>query len=80
MLVLIVRFSFADNVVTLHVDTGQAINSFDPIPRWNVLSRTGIDKVYSPHIIQESLSAGDSQKSSRRRAFGLRRRVWESTS
>jgi hypothetical protein len=49
---------------TVHVDTtpGHAINSFDPDSALgssiDVLSHTGIDKVYSPHIIQESLSAG----------------------
>jgi hypothetical protein len=38
------------------------LNSFDPDSALgssiDVLSRTGIDKVYSPHIIQEALSAG----------------------
>jgi hypothetical protein len=49
---------------TVHVDTtpGHAINAFDPDAALgssiDVLSRTGIDKVYTPHIIQESLSAG----------------------
>jgi hypothetical protein len=49
---------------TVHVDItpGHAINSFDPDNALgssiDVLSRSGIDKVYSPHIIQESLSAG----------------------
>jgi F5/8 type C domain len=49
---------------TVHVDAtpGHAINSFDPDSALgssiDVLSRTGIDKVYTPHIIQESLSAG----------------------
>jgi hypothetical protein len=49
---------------TVHVDTSpsHAINSFDPDSALgssiDVLSHTGIDKVYSPHIIQESLSAG----------------------
>jgi F5/8 type C domain len=48
----------------VHVDAapGHAINSFDPDSALgssiDVLSRTGIDKVYTPHIIQESLSAG----------------------
>ena len=41
---------------------GHAINSFDPDRALgssiDVLSRTDIDQVYSPHIIQESLSAG----------------------
>jgi hypothetical protein len=49
---------------TVHVDVtaGRAINSFDPDSALgssiDVLSRTGIDKVYSPHIVQEALSAG----------------------
>jgi hypothetical protein len=51
-------------VTTVHVDAtpGRAINSFDPDSALgssiDVLSHDGIDKVYSPHIIQESLSAG----------------------
>ena len=51
-------------VATVHVDAtpGRAINSFDPDSALgssiDVLSHDGIDKVYSPHIIQESLSAG----------------------
>jgi hypothetical protein len=49
---------------TVHVDVtpGRALNSFDPDSALgssiDVLSRTGIDKVYSPHIVQEALSAG----------------------
>jgi hypothetical protein len=49
---------------TVHVDVtpGHAINSFDPDSALgssiDVLSRTGIDRVYTPHIIQEALSAG----------------------
>ena len=44
---------------TVHVDVtpGHAINSFDPDSALgssiDVLSRTGIDRVYTPHIIQE---------------------------
>ena len=52
-----------EHAATLRVDTtpGHAINSFDP--EWpGQLHRCavagGIDKVYSPHIVQESLSAG----------------------
>jgi hypothetical protein len=51
-------------VGTVHVDVtpGHAINSFNPDSALgssiDVLSREGIDKVYTPHIIQESLSAG----------------------
>ncbi len=49
---------------TVHVDVtrGHAIKSFDPDSALgssiDVLSHDGIDKVYTPHIIQESLSAG----------------------
>jgi hypothetical protein len=49
---------------TVHVDVTpeRAINSFDPDSALgssiDVLSRTGIDKVYSAHIVQEALSAG----------------------
>lgn len=51
-------------VATVRVDatTDHAINSFDPDQAIgssiDVLSRAGIDKVHSPHIIQEALSAG----------------------
>ena len=56
--------SRADGTATVHVDAtpGHAINSFDPDSAlgssMDVLSRDGIDKVYTPHIMQESLSAG----------------------
>src|SRR6266550_7810787 len=49
---------------TVHVDAtrGHSINSFDPDSALgssiDVLSRMGIDKAYSPHIVQEALSAG----------------------
>jgi len=49
---------------TVHVDVtpGHVINSFDPDSALgssiDVLSRAGIDTVFTPHIIQESLSAG----------------------
>src|ERR1700676_5321961 len=51
-------------VAKVRVDStpGHAINSFDPDRALgssiNVLSRAGIDKVYTPHIVQEALSAG----------------------
>jgi hypothetical protein len=51
-------------VATVRVDMtpGHAINSFDPDNALgssiDALSKTGIDKVYTPHIVQESLSAG----------------------
>jgi hypothetical protein len=49
---------------TVRVDAtpGHAINSFDPDSALgssiDVLSRTDINKVYTPHIVQEALSAG----------------------
>ncbi len=49
---------------TVHVDAtpGHAINSFDPDSALgssvDVLSHNDIDNVYTPHILQESLSAG----------------------
>src|SRR5436309_7092028 len=49
---------------TVHVDAtrGHSINLFDPDSALgssiDVLSRMGIDKVYTPHVLQESLSAG----------------------
>ena len=54
----------AQDVATVHIDRtpGHAINSFDPDSALgssiDVLSHNGIDKVYTPHIIQEALSAG----------------------
>ena len=51
-------------VGTVHVDADakHVLNSFDPDralgSSLDVLSRVGIDKVHSPHIVQESLSAG----------------------
>ena len=54
----------AGAVGTVRVDAtpGHAINSFDPDSALgssiDVLSHAEIDKVYSPHILQESLSAG----------------------
>jgi len=51
-------------VATVRVDAtpGHALNSFDPDTALgssiDVLSHREIDQVYSPHIIQESLSAG----------------------
>jgi hypothetical protein len=62
-------FAFAQSVgpaqaATVRVDAtpGHAINSFDPDSALgssiDVLSRTDINNVYTPHIIQEALSAG----------------------
>jgi hypothetical protein len=49
-------------VATVHVDTTHFINSFDPDhalgSSLDALSRRDIDKVFTPHILQESLSAG----------------------
>jgi len=51
-------------VGTVHVDADpqHVVNSFDPDralgSSLDVLSHEGIDKVHSPHIVQESLSAG----------------------
>ena len=52
------------SVATVHVDADpkHVLNSFDPDralgSSLDVLSRADIDKVHSPHIVQESLSAG----------------------
>src|SRR5207249_6548827 len=54
--------ALAQSTVRIDATPGHAINSFDPDSALgssiDVLSRTGIDKVYTPHIIQEALSAG----------------------
>jgi hypothetical protein len=56
--------NLAASIGTVRVDAipDHMLNSFDPDRSLgssiDVLSRTGIDKVYSPHIIQEALSAG----------------------
>jgi NedA-like, galactose-binding domain len=51
-----------ESVGTVRVDTSHAINAFNPDSALgssvDVLSHDNIDKVYTPHIIQESLSAG----------------------
>lgn len=48
--------------VRVDITPDHAINSFDPDSALgssiDVLSRTGIDKIFTPHILQESLSAG----------------------
>src|SRR5215471_12859480 len=50
------------STVRVDIAPGHAINSFDPDSALgssiDVLSKTGIDKVYTPHIVQEALSAG----------------------
>src|SRR5256884_581450 len=49
-------------IIRVDVTPSHVINSFDPDSALgssiDVLSRTGIDKVYTPHVLQESLSAG----------------------
>jgi hypothetical protein len=56
--------SSSSTVGTVHVDVtpGHVLNSFNPDSALgssiDVLSHYDIDKVYTPHIIQESLSAG----------------------
>src|SRR5882672_12164927 len=52
----------AQATVRIDVTPGHAINAFDPDNALgssiDVLSRTDINRVYTPHIIQEALSAG----------------------
>src|SRR5579884_2859162 len=66
-LVLLIFFSAGIRIATaqagtVRVDTTQEINSFDPDAALgsslDVLSRIDINKVFTPHILQESLSAG----------------------
>ena len=56
--------AFAQSTVRVDVTPGHAINTFDPDSvlgsSIDVLSRTDINRVYTPHIIQEALSAGSS--------------------
>jgi F5/8 type C domain len=60
--VLICAAALFAQPAAVQVDMTRVINSFDPDSALgssiDVLSRTGIDKVYTPHIIQEALSAG----------------------
>ena len=50
------------NVATVRVDVTHPVNAFDPDSALgssiDVLSRIDINRVYTPHIIQEALSAG----------------------
>jgi hypothetical protein len=59
---IVVAAQAQTGTVRVDVTPGHAINSFDPDSAFgssiDVLSRAGIDKVYTPNIIQESLSAG----------------------
>src|SRR5436309_11090852 len=54
--------ALAQSTVRIDATSGHAINAFDPDSALgssiDVLSRTDINKVYSPHIVQEALSAG----------------------
>ncbi|HYS19882.1 MAG TPA: hypothetical protein VEO73_02225 [Gemmatimonadales bacterium] len=54
--------AFPQSTVRVDVTPGHAINTFDPDSALgssiDVLSRTDINRVYTPHIIQEALSAG----------------------
>ena len=54
--------AFAQSTVRVDVTAGHVINTFDPDSALgssiDVLSRTDINRVYTPHIIQEALSAG----------------------
>lgn len=49
-------------IVTVDITPSHLVNSFNPDQAlgssMDVLSRSGIDQVYTPHIIEESLSAG----------------------
>jgi hypothetical protein len=71
-------------VATIQIDANprHVLNSFDPDQALgssiDVLSRSGIDKVYTPHIIQESLSAGWGPISYRNNTE-LRMAVWHWT-
>ena len=59
---LVASLPLWSQAITVKVDTGREINSFDPDSALgssiDVLSRSGIDQVYTPHIVQEALSAG----------------------
>src|ERR1043165_5131929 len=60
---LIAVTAFAQTAtVQVDITPGHPISSFDPDSALgssiDVLSKTGIDKVYTPHIVQEALSAG----------------------
>ena len=61
-ILILARGVTAQDTVRVDATPGHEINAFDPDRALgssvDVLSHTGIDKVYSPHIVQESLSAG----------------------
>ena len=62
LLSLAATLAFAQSPGLVHVDTTHELNAFDPDTALgssvDVLSHRDIDAVYSPHILQESLSAG----------------------
>jgi len=62
LLTALATAAVAQAVVRVDVTPGHAINTFDPDSALgssiDVLSRTDINRVYTPHIIQEALSAG----------------------
>jgi F5/8 type C domain len=62
LLTALATAAFGQATVRVDATPGHAINTFDPDSALgssiDVLSRTDINKVYTPHIIQEALSAG----------------------
>jgi hypothetical protein len=72
----------ADGVVHVDITPSHSINSFNPDQAlgssMDVLSRSGIDHVYTPHILQESLSAGWGPISYRNNSE-LRKAAWHWT-
>src|SRR2546425_11082864 len=61
LLTVLATAAFAQSTVRVDATPGHAINAFDPDSALgssiDVLSRTDINRVYTPHIIQEALSA-----------------------
>src|SRR5216117_2765692 len=62
LLTVLATAALAQSTIRVDATPGHAINSFDPDSALGssigVLSRTDINRVYTPHIIQEALSAG----------------------
>jgi hypothetical protein len=62
IVLLACAFSGLAQAVHVVITPEHVINSFDPDSALgsaiDVLSRSSIDKVYTPHVIQEALSAG----------------------
>jgi hypothetical protein len=71
-----------DGVIHVDITPSHVINSFNPDQALgssiDVLSRSGIDQVYTPHILQESLSAGWGPISYRNNSE-LRKAAWHWT-